>query len=571
MSENGEAKEITSESTRAAEARILKDINGATVEQRLMDLAKIGGSIEKVSERVPVSRLAFSEEDRQARAFLNKQMAEAGMSVTEYPFGLVGTYAGESNPTQESPKPSVMLMSHFDSVPNGGAYDGAVGVISAIEVVKVINEQGLRFSRPIQVLALTGEESSRYQIALLGSKMAFDGLTEDELQSKRPGDLTLAESLEKWGIDPQSVTKPTLHPKDIAAVIELHIEQNDRLAEQNIDLGIVEAISAPDRREVIIGEPLTPDKSDYENAQYIHISVAGQADHSGATPMGKDSRADGLLPLADVLITAGVLQDQHPDIKLSVGDVRVEGQALNKIPGKTSCTIKIGGSKEEIGTTIDKLKKHIEKRNTYYEQRDSAFTEDPIEITITDTYEGEESFYRPKEILPSQELSGQVIKAVNTVAQSFGKDNIVGTVGTYNIKGGQIVLGVDIRGTDEKSIAIVWEEVQEKLARMNKDNTPYSLKKLPASAGPAQMDPKLMGLLEQVIIDHKIGSYKRTTSPAGQDSQVTARRGIPTEMIFIPSRNGGVSHIPEEYSTPDDLGKGAKALAALTIRLASVA
>ena len=211
------------------------------------------------------------------------------------------------------------------------------------------------------------------------------------------------------------------------------------------------------------------------------------------------------------------------------------------------------------------------RNSCYYEQGDSAFTDDPIEIAITDTYEGEERFYKPKEILPSQELSGQVIKAVNTVAQSFGKDNIVGTVGTYNIKSGQIVLGVDIRGTDEKSIATVWEEVQEKLARMNKDKTPYSLKKLPTSAGPAQMDPKLMGLLEQVINDHKIGSYERTTSPAGQDSQVTARRGIPTEMIFIPSRNGGVSHIPEEYSTPDDLGKGAKALAALTIRLASAA
>ena len=365
MSETSETKEVTPESTRAIEARILKDINGVIVEQRLMVLAQIGGTIEKVGEKVPVSRLAFSKEDRQSRDFLSEQMTAAGMNVAEYPFGLLGTYAGESKPRQDSPKPSIMLMSHFDSVPNGGAYDGAVGVISAIEAVRVINEQGLRFPRPIQVLALTGEESSRYQIALLGSKMAFDGLTEDELQSKRPGDRTLAESLIEWGIDPKSITKPTLHPKDIAAVIELHIEQNDRLAEQNIDLGIVEAISAPDRREVIIGEPLTPDKSDYENAQYIHISVAGQADHSGATPMGKDSRADGLVPLADILITTGVLQDQHPNVKLSVGDVCVEGQALNKIPGKTSCTIKIGGSKEEIETTIDKLKKHIERRNTY--------------------------------------------------------------------------------------------------------------------------------------------------------------------------------------------------------------
>lgn len=558
-------KKITSESTKATEARILKDINGAVVEQRLMGLAQIGGIVEKVGKKVPVNRLAFSEEDRQARVFLKLQMTEAGMRVIQYPFGLIGIYDGESS----SPKPSIMLMSHFDSVPNGGAYDGAVGVVSAIEVVRAINKQGLRFPRPIRVLALTAEEASRYQIALLGSKMAFDGLTEEELQSKRPGDLTLAESLKQWGVDPQSVTKPTLHSKDIAAVIELHIEQNDRLAEQNIDLGIVEAISASDRREVIIGEPLTPDRSEYENAQYVQISVTGQADHSGATPMGKDSRADGFLPLADILIRTRVLQDQHPNVKLFICDVNVEGQALNKIPGKTSCTIKIGGDKEEIGTIVDELKNSIEERNTYYGQGDSAYTKDPIEIAIVNTHSKEESFYNPKEIMPSQELSGQVIKAVNTVAQRFGKDNIVGTVGTYNIKNGQIVLGVDIRGTNEKSIAAVWEEVQKKIASMNNDKTPYSLNKLPASAGPAKMDLSLIEMTQAVIEDHKIGSFERTFSPAGQDSQMTARRGIPTGMIFIPSRNDGVSHVPEEYSTPDDLEKGTKALAALTVRLAS--
>lgn len=566
MSENSELAPVHSMET---ETRVLEAINGATVEQRLMDLAQIGGTVEKVGEKVAVSRLALSEEDKQARAFLNKQMVASGMTVTEYPFGLVGTYGSESSQTQNSLKPAVMLMSHFDSVPNGGAYDGAVGVISAIEVVRIINEQGLKFARPIQVLALTGEESSRYQIALLGSKMAFDGLTENELQSKRPGDKTLAQSLTEWDIDPQSVTKPTLRPQDIAAVIELHIEQNPRLAENGIDLGIVEAIAAPDRREFVIGQTLTPDESVYENAKYIQISVAGQADHSGATLMDKESRADGLLPLADVLITSGVLQDQHSKAKLSVGGVHVEGQALNKIPGKTSCTIKIGGDAQEVEAIIEKLKEHVERRNTYYEQGDSAFKDDPIGIAVADDYEGEEKFYKPNEIMPSQELAGQVIKAVNTVAKRSGQHNIVGTVGTYNIKEGKIILGVDIRGTDEETIAGVWNEVQEKLARMNKDKTPYSLKKLPASAGPAQMDRHLMHLLRQVIEDHKIGSYVETTSPAGQDSQVTARRGIPTEMIFIPSRNGGVSHIPEEYSNPDDLEKGAKALAALTIRLAS--
>lgn len=586
MTEAEQSKRL--ESTRLIETRILESIKGTTIEQRLMDLAQIGGTVEKVGERVEVSRLAFSEEDRQARTLLNKSMVAAGMNVIEYPFGLVGTYAGDSKDSAK--QPAVMMMSHFDSVPNGGAYDGDVGVISAIEVVRVMHEQGVRFTRPIKVLALTGEESSRYQIALLGSKMAFDGLTEDELQSKRPGDVTLEESLIAWGIDPQSVTKPTLLPANIAAVIELHIEQNARLAEAGIDLGIVEAISAPDRREIVIGNPLLLDTTEYPNEQYLQISVAGKADHSGATPMGKESRADGLLPMSDMLIKLALLQkniqEKGQDVHISIGNINIEGQALNKIPGNTSCVIKIGGNDAAaVKQVINSLsspdeegkKGYIEVRNKYYEgseETPSAFDKFPIsleQLEAKSTMVKEEIFYKAEEILPYQMLAAQVVKAVNAVATDHGDENIVGTVGTYNVKGGQIILGVDIRGTEEGRIQKVWSEIQEKLDRMNHDKSPYQINKLPSSAGPAQMDSKLMDVLEQVIVDHKIGSFVRTTSPAGQDSQVTARRGIPTEMIFIPSRNGGVSHIPEEYSTPDDLEKGAKALAALVIRLASAA
>ncbi len=584
-----EAEHLTSEPTRATEARVLEGIHGAVIEQKLMNLAQIGGTIERVGERVAVSRLAFSKEDRQARILLNKSMVTAGMTVVEYPFGLVGTYTGIDVSELDTPRPAVMMMSHFDSVPNGGAYDGDVGVISAIEVVRVINEQGLRFSRPIQVLALTGEESSRYQIALLGSKMAFDGLTEAELQSKRPGDLTLAQSLTQWDVDPESMTKPTLHPQDIAAVIELHIEQNARLAESGIDLGIVEAISAPDRREVIIGNPLTPDTTEYPNEQYLQVSVVGKADHSGATPMGRQSRADGLLPMADVLIKLALLQkavrEKGQDVHISVGNINIEGQALNKIPGNTSCVIKVGGSNtEEVQKIIDQLSSsqqtdsekpkltYVQLRNRHYSKEPSVFSETPIKTSSAeDELIDKEFFYSAEEILPYQMLAAQTVKAVNATANNHGSENIVSTVGTYNVRGGQIILGVDIRGTDEERIQSVWQEVEEKLGRMNHDKTPYQINKLPSSAGPAQMDRRLMDLLRQVIEDHNIGSCVETTSPAGQDSQVTARAGIPTEMIFIPSRNGGVSHVPEEYLTPDDLEKGAKALAALVIRLASTA
>ena len=158
------------------EKRLLEQISGENLEKRLLELAEIGGLVKEVGKYVEVTRLAFTKEDLAARSYLDRLMKESGMDVEHHPFGLIGVCYGQSPEL-----PAVMLLSHFDSVPKGGMYDGALGTIGAIEVVRLLCENKIKFARTIVVLAATAEESSRFNNGLAGSRALFHGLTDKEI------------------------------------------------------------------------------------------------------------------------------------------------------------------------------------------------------------------------------------------------------------------------------------------------------------------------------------------------------------------------------------------------------
>jgi len=101
-----------------------------------------------------------------------------------------------------------------------------------------------------------------------------------------------------------------------------------------------------------------------------------------------------------------------------------------------------------------------------------------------------------------------------------------------------------------------------------KSKNEIEYREIEGGGDPVAMNKELVDLAEAVIVENKIGSVIRTNSPAGHDAQNFARAGHPTVMMFIPSRNGGIAHTPEEYSSPEDLQKGAQALAGLVYNLA---
>ena len=499
-------------------------------------------------------------------------MEEAGMHVEAHPLGLIGTYKGTN--TDLAP---VGLMSHFDSVPEGGMYDGAIGIVSAIKVVKALHQQKIKLPRGIKVIALTGEESSRFNLALFGSRGMFQGLTEQELASQKPGDINIAQALEQAGLNPNDVEQPLFVAEDLHAVVELHVSQDNRLSENELDLAVVEAIAAPDRHKLEIGDPIQPDTNAYAHTQYLQVEVTGQTGHSGATPMGKENRADALVAISNILMPARHFQenllDKNSTAKITIGGIAITSEALNKIPGDANAIIRITAKTEEEAAQVkEAFETHIKKHNYYLKTKPTRFSNQPINLQELETEQAKSSiFFQPEDILPRLELATRVIKSVDFQANKERQHNSVGTVGIFTLtKDGEVILGVDIRGIDLESRTRTVEKVKQTIERnSHRLNLPYTMTQLPGGGEPVRMDERLVQLASQAIETNSIGSYEVTFSPAGHDAMNAAKADIPTVMIFIPSRNGGISHHPEEYSTPQDLENGARALAALAYQLAS--
>jgi hydantoinase/carbamoylase family amidase len=264
-----------------------------------------------------ITRLAFSNEDWQARSFVIGLMKDAGLSVSQDAFGNVFGRREGLNPSA----PIVMLGSHIDSVPQGGNFDGTAGVLGAIEALKCMDEEKIPNYHPIEVAVFMAEESSRFGVATLGSKAFWGELTVKELSSLQDkAGLSLADVLNQRGLSPEQAQYR--HQKKIKCFLELHIEQGKVLATKKVQLGIVEAIAAPSRFRVIIN---------------------GQADHSGATPM--NMRRDALAAAAEIVllvekIAAG--EAQYGTVG-TVGVINAEPGVMNVIPGKAILGVDIRG------------------------------------------------------------------------------------------------------------------------------------------------------------------------------------------------------------------------------------
>jgi len=263
-----------------------------------------------------VTRLAFSEEDLKAREYLKKAMEAAGLKVSIDAFGnMRGRREGQLD------LPPVMIGSHLDTVPNGGHYDGVVGVLGALEAIRVLNDQNIITKRPIELINFSCEESSRFRVGTLGSKVIVGKFTQDKLKKTVDKDgINLYEALELAGYKPEEFAKAQLKKGDIYAFIEMHIEQGLVLESENYQVGIVTAIAAPTRFKVII---------------------EGRADHSGNTPMYM--RKDALAGASELILGVERIAKSEAGEKTvgTVGFVYVEPGAMNVVPGKVELGIDI--------------------------------------------------------------------------------------------------------------------------------------------------------------------------------------------------------------------------------------
>lgn len=276
------------------------------------------------------TRLTYSEEDLKARNYIKSKMEEYGLQVREDGFGnIFGKLEG-----QIKDSPSVIIGSHFDSVPNGGSYDGPAGVVTGLEVAALFSKNKRKPKYSLEILALIEEEGSRFGGGLMGSRGIVGLLNDEDFRKLKDKDgITTEEAMLKIGLNPDLPKKRD--PKTIKAFLELHIEQGPILEEKNIPIGVVEAI---------VG--LTQ----------LEVTVTGQAGHAGTTPMGR--RADALVAAAKIIAELpNIAEEEGEGTVITTGRLNVFPNGANVIPEKVVFTIDIRAGKEKhVLNVIERVK-----------------------------------------------------------------------------------------------------------------------------------------------------------------------------------------------------------------------
>ncbi|CAH0186322.1 Zn-dependent hydrolase [Peribacillus sp. Bi134] len=280
------------------------------------------------------TRLTYSKEDLLTRNYIKNKMMDYGLTVQEDGFGnIFGKLEGTLKDA-----PSVLLGSHFDSVPNGGAYDGPAGVIVALEVAALFSENQLTPKYPLEIVALIEEEGARFGGGLMGSRGIVGTLSEESFKNLKDKDgITTIKAMSKVGLD-FSLPKRR-NPNSIKAFLELHIEQGPILEEKNIPIGVVEAIVGLTQFEV---------------------TIEGKAGHAGTTPM--DRRTDALVAAAQIIsqLPSFAIEEGEGTV-ITTGRLDVLPNGANVIPNKVVFSVDIRSSKEEhINNVIRRMKELIE-------------------------------------------------------------------------------------------------------------------------------------------------------------------------------------------------------------------
>jgi len=281
-----------------------------------------------------IRRPALSPADLEARRWFKGRMEEAGLVVHE---DGAANIIGRLQPTSGSSEgPCLATGSHIDAVPQGGKFDGALGICAGLEAFRAIRESGLSIPRPLELLVFTDEEGSHFA-GTFGSRAMFNLLAKGEIfKSKGPGSPSLAQSLQQMEKDPENIDQARRSPSDFLAFLELHIEQGPVLDSRGIPIGIVQAIVAIDR--------------------YL-LHVEGRAGHAGTTPM--HLRDDALVKAAR-MITAirRAVRSAGAGTVGTIGELKVYPGAFNIIPGKVEMTLDLRSMKK---TALRRVRKKIQE------------------------------------------------------------------------------------------------------------------------------------------------------------------------------------------------------------------
>ncbi|MEM9152813.1 MAG: Zn-dependent hydrolase [Cyanobacteria bacterium P01_F01_bin.3] len=300
-------------------------VNGDRLNQTLEDLAKIGKQPDGT-----VKRLAFTPEDLAARAQLCEWMEAAGMSVRiDAGANIIGRYPG-----YESDAAALATGSHIDTVFSGGRFDGSLGVIAGLEIVRVLQENDVQLYHPFEVIAFADEERT-----MVGAKAMTGTALDDPDRYDTVNDESIQSCLEKAGGNWDELAAAQRSREDIACFLELHVEQGGILEAVEREIGVVEGIVGQQRHR---------------------ITIEGRSNHAGTTPM--NMRRDALTAAAHLILAIEDMAKHFPGEPVAtVGTLQIWPNSINTVPGMVEFSLDIRDlSSEVIEHMIEQLRRKIE-------------------------------------------------------------------------------------------------------------------------------------------------------------------------------------------------------------------
>jgi len=286
--------------------------------RRMTELARIGG------DGTAVSRLGLSGDEQRARDLVGGWLSAKGAIVRRDAAANVFARFGDDGET-------ILVGSHLDSVPEGGRFDGALGVLCAVEALESLVEAKTKLRRPVEVVAWADEEGARFGVGLFGSTAVFGRLGRGVGDRRDRDGVSIADALRALGErgDPAAARRD---PTELAAYLELHIEQGPRLDAAGLPLGVV---------------------SDIVGIYHARVTIRGRADHAGATVM--TARADALAAASEIVLAVERIARGRSDSVGTVGEIRVRPGAKNVVPGECVFSLDLRAARDHDGLVREVL------------------------------------------------------------------------------------------------------------------------------------------------------------------------------------------------------------------------
>jgi N-carbamoyl-L-amino-acid hydrolase len=294
-----------------------------------IDLKRLRGDIEALAgfgrdPRGGISRPSWSQADFEARAWLKDRIREAGLDYRQDGAGnIFGRLGGDGR--------AVLVGSHIDTVINGGAFDGAVGVLAGLECLRRLREISQTLAKPLELVAFTDEEGNLVG-DFLGSRAFAGALNKEEIEKGMTSfGHPLKDILAGTEFSLESIFTAHKMRPEIEAYLELHIEQGSTLETEDVPIGVVDRIAGK---------------------IYRQCSFVGKADHGGTTPL--ELRQDAFLATADLALKGTQLvATKHYGNMITIGKVMVHPGSFSVVPGRVDFTLDIRSASGETLAAID--------------------------------------------------------------------------------------------------------------------------------------------------------------------------------------------------------------------------